>query len=292
MEYCKQELFLYTPRPLSAIRHPCSWCASLNLLQVLVEQEVVHADVLAADVQVLQVVGEARVLADGRSQILQVLLLHVVGHLRIVVLGRLGVRRTLVDLAGCLEKLLLSVQHGGHGRKLVHFEQAFGQHVLAAELEVASALSDVLDDVLASGPRAVGQRLEVGMEAWTVLNEGVKLGGQQHVLVGHLQLAVGKLTEIVKRVSEMMQLGIAVHGICLHKRIGEENGRGRKWPVMRHRVNTVNTHRGKFRRLLRRSKNLFCFRFRMSLNNIFRIEFCHLPFFEASPPLQKSVTEL
>lgn len=163
----------------------------LSLLQVLVEQVVVHVDVLAGGVQIVQVVGQTGELANGAGQRGQVLLLDVVSRLRVVMrLGdgpilRAQVRHLPVDVAGSFVQSLLIVQNHGHGLDLVKIGR--GQtHALGLKRELATTLRHVLDQVLPGLPGALGKGLDVGMEAGTVLDVVVELGGQHHVLVGHL----------------------------------------------------------------------------------------------------------
>lgn len=172
----------------------------LNLLQVLVEQVVIHVDVLRVAVQIFQVVGKSGIFTHGIGQVLQVLLLDVVGRLRIVVLVGVTVRVSLVGETGLLEQILLRVQNGGHSLELIQVGQTGVQLVLVLELEVRTPLGHVLDDLLTGSPRAIRKSLELGVESGTVLGVAVKLGSQQQVFVGDLELQVGELHEVTLEV--------------------------------------------------------------------------------------------
>lgn len=181
----------------------------LRLLQVLIEQVVVHVDVVRSLVQVLQIIRVARVFADRRGQLAQVVLLDVVRRLGVVVGVLVAVRVSLVGQARPLEQILLRVQDGGHGLELVQIGQSGLQLVLVREHELGAALRDVLDELLAGGPRAVRESLELGLESGTVLHVAVELGGQQQVLVGDFQMQVGELGQVTLQVLKVRSDGRA-----------------------------------------------------------------------------------
>lgn len=184
--------------------------SKLSLLQVLVEQVVVHVDVLGADIQVLQVVGIASILAHAARQVLQVLLLHEVGHLRVVALVVVRMRGVLVDVDRLGEQALLRVQGDGHRLQFGHLQLGTVQLVHVLEGHGAAALRHILDHFDAVLPGAVRQALELAMEAGTILHVAVELGREQHVLVGGLEQAVGKLVQLVRGQLELRNGRIAV----------------------------------------------------------------------------------